>query len=96
MEALDAIESIRVQELEKRGQVAMYAPQSCESLLRKRQEELAGAVNDDMSMSSRFELDEISNVLKEALGDDCIREAIENKIIQLYTGIVMLFMRTHI
>ncbi|GFZ07717.1 hypothetical protein Acr_19g0006540 [Actinidia rufa] len=50
---VDAIESIRVQELEKRKQGAMYVPQSCESILRKRQE-LAGAVNDDMSMSSKI------------------------------------------
>ncbi|CAL5369971.1 unnamed protein product [Camellia sinensis] len=92
-EALQALESICIKELEKREQVAEHILQSYMSLLRRRQDELIGEDNDAMSHSSRFELDAISSILKENLTsisspscnhehqeDACIRIAIQRHI----------------
>ncbi|CAL5369969.1 unnamed protein product [Camellia sinensis] len=92
-EALQAMESICIEELEKREQVPEHIPQSYVSLLSRRQDELVGEDNDVMSRSSRFELDAISSILKEALTginspssdhehqeDACIRTAIQGQI----------------
>ncbi|KAI7979395.1 Inactive ubiquitin carboxyl-terminal hydrolase 53, partial [Camellia lanceoleosa] len=69
-EALLAIESICIEELEKRKLVEMHIPQSYASLLNKRQKELDGADNGAMSQSSRFELDAISSILTEVQNVD--------------------------
>ncbi|KAI7979496.1 Inactive ubiquitin carboxyl-terminal hydrolase 53 [Camellia lanceoleosa] len=69
-EALLAIESICIEELEKRKLVEMHIPQSYASLLSKRQKELDGADNGAMSQSSRFELDAISSILTEVQNVD--------------------------
>ncbi|CAL5369182.1 unnamed protein product [Camellia sinensis] len=69
-EALLAIESICIEELEKRKLVEMHIPQSYASLLSKRQKELDGADNGAMSQSSRFELDAISSIHTEVQNVD--------------------------
>ncbi|XP_042509896.1 uncharacterized protein LOC122085504 [Macadamia integrifolia] len=65
-EALQSVESLCLEELKKREHVTNFVPRSYETILRKRQEELVETDNDVMFVSSRFELDAISNVLKEA------------------------------
>ncbi|XP_043704226.1 uncharacterized protein LOC122654281 isoform X2 [Telopea speciosissima] len=65
-EALQAVESLCLEEVKKREHVTKFVPHSYETILRKRQEELAERDNDVMFISSRFELDAISNILKEA------------------------------
>ncbi|OVA09096.1 Ubiquitin carboxyl-terminal hydrolases family 2 [Macleaya cordata] len=65
-EALQSVENLCFEELKKREHVAKFASRSYEAVLRKRQEELIERDNDIMFMSSRFELDALSNVLKEA------------------------------
>ncbi|KAF6159898.1 hypothetical protein GIB67_032982 [Kingdonia uniflora] len=66
-EALQAVEGLCLEELKKREQqVTKFASQSYEAILRKRQEELVERDSEAMFVSSRFELDAISNVLKEA------------------------------
>ncbi|XP_042497713.1 uncharacterized protein LOC122076477 isoform X2 [Macadamia integrifolia] len=65
-EALQAVETLCLEEVKKREHVTKFVPCSYETILRKRQEELAERDNDVMLISSRFELDAISNVLKEA------------------------------
>ncbi|KAF5960980.1 hypothetical protein HYC85_002189 [Camellia sinensis] len=69
-EALLAIESICIEELEKRKLVEMHIPQRYASLLSKRQKELDGADNGAMSQSSRFELDAISSIHTEVQNVD--------------------------
>ncbi|KAF5960976.1 hypothetical protein HYC85_002185 [Camellia sinensis] len=69
-EALLAIESICIEELEKRKLVEMHIPQSYASLLSKRQKELDGADNGALSQSSSFELDAISSILTEVQNVD--------------------------
>ncbi|XP_010256018.1 PREDICTED: uncharacterized protein LOC104596511 isoform X2 [Nelumbo nucifera] len=65
-EALQAVESLCLNELKRREHVTELVTQSYETVLRKRQEELVEMDNDVMFISSRFELDAISNILKEA------------------------------
>lgn len=65
-EALQVVENLCFEELKRREHAEKFVSHSYEALLRKRQEELVERENDEMSISSRFELDAISNVLKEA------------------------------
>lgn len=65
-EALQALEDLCLEEGKKRETATEFIHRSYESVLRKRREELVESENDVMFLSSRFELDAISNVLKEA------------------------------
>lgn len=65
-EALQAVEDICLEESKLREHVSEFVPRSYESVLRKRREELIESDNDVMYINNRFELDAISNVLKEA------------------------------
>ncbi|KAK2999834.1 hypothetical protein RJ639_022663 [Escallonia herrerae] len=65
-EALQAVEDLCLEEGRRREHVTEFVRQSYESVLRKRREELIESDNDVMFISNRFELDAISNVLKEA------------------------------
>ncbi|KAJ4960996.1 hypothetical protein NE237_020906 [Protea cynaroides] len=65
-EALQAVESLCLEELKKREHVTQFTPRSYETILRKRQEELVERDNDVMFISCRLELEVVSNVLKEA------------------------------
>ncbi|KAK8958855.1 hypothetical protein KSP40_PGU009913 [Platanthera guangdongensis] len=65
-EALQAVENICLEELKKRDPSMKFAHHSYEALLRKRQAELIDKENDVIYIINRFELDAISNVLKEA------------------------------
>ncbi|XP_017973156.1 PREDICTED: uncharacterized protein LOC18604575 [Theobroma cacao] len=65
-EALQAVEDLCLEEGKKRETATDFVYRSYESVLRKRREELIESENDVMFLSSRFELDAISNVLKEA------------------------------
>ncbi|KAK6920803.1 protein of unknown function DUF627, N-terminal, partial [Dillenia turbinata] len=64
-EALQAVEDLCLEEGKKREDAAEFVRHSYETVLRKRREELVEGENDVM-FSARFELDAISNVLKEA------------------------------
>lgn len=64
-EALQAVEELCLEEGKKRENVTEFEDSSYDSVLRKRRE-LLESENDVMFLSSRFELDAISNVLKEA------------------------------
>ncbi|CAL5369972.1 unnamed protein product [Camellia sinensis] len=64
--ALQAIERICIEELEKRKQVENHIPQLYSSLLGKWEEELVRADNDAMSGSHRFEINAILSILTEA------------------------------
>ncbi|XP_026451354.1 uncharacterized protein LOC113351616 [Papaver somniferum] len=64
-EALQAVESLIFEELKKREHVTGFASRSLEAVVRKRQEELTERESDVMSISSRFELEALSSVLKE-------------------------------
>ncbi|KAK4568392.1 hypothetical protein RGQ29_003969 [Quercus rubra] len=64
-EALQAVEELCLVEGKKRENVTEFVHRSYESVLRK-QKELLESENDVMFPNSRFELDAISNVLKEA------------------------------
>lgn len=63
-EALQAVESLCLEELKKRDQKLIS--QSYEFVLRKRQEELSERDNDVTLTNSRSELDAITNILKDA------------------------------
>ncbi|KAJ6839604.1 uncharacterized protein M6B38_314385 [Iris pallida] len=68
-EALQTVENLCLEELKKREQQALkpIVPQSYEAVLRKRREELVERENDELMLdSARFELEAISNLLKEA------------------------------
>ncbi|KAG9455754.1 hypothetical protein H6P81_000262 [Aristolochia fimbriata] len=65
-EALQAVEGLCLEELKKRDQGMKFVSNSYENVLRKRQEELVERNNDLVFINSRFELDALSNVLKEA------------------------------
>ncbi|KAG6512868.1 hypothetical protein ZIOFF_031002 [Zingiber officinale] len=65
-EALQAVENLCFEELKRREQGVKLASQSYEAILRKRQKELMERENDEMLDGCRFELEVISNVLKEA------------------------------
>ncbi|KAK6924937.1 protein of unknown function DUF627, N-terminal [Dillenia turbinata] len=64
-EALQAVEDLCLEEGKKREDASEFVRQSYETVLRKRREELVEGENDIM-FSARFELDAISNILKEA------------------------------
>ncbi|KAL5722530.1 hypothetical protein ACHQM5_006043 [Ranunculus cassubicifolius] len=64
-EALQVVENLCIEELKKREHLSRFSSQSYEAILRKRQEELVERENDPTFVSSRFELEAISNVLKE-------------------------------
>ncbi|KAL5976677.1 hypothetical protein ACLOJK_021010 [Asimina triloba] len=65
-EALQAVENLCIEELKRRDQAVKFVNRSYEAVLRKRQEELVERENDIAFINSRFELDAISNVLKDA------------------------------
>ncbi|PPR91316.1 hypothetical protein GOBAR_AA29373 [Gossypium barbadense] len=65
-EALQALEDLCREEGKKRETATEFVHQSYESVLRKHREELVETESDDMFLSSRFELDAITNVLQEA------------------------------
>ncbi|CAK9184755.1 unnamed protein product [Ilex paraguariensis] len=65
-EALQGVEDLCLEESKTREHVTEFVRRSYESVLRKRREELIENDNDAMFISNRFELDAISNVLKEA------------------------------
>ncbi|XP_068651792.1 uncharacterized protein [Aristolochia californica] len=65
-EALQAVEGLCLEELKKRDQGGKFVSGSYENVLRKRQEELVERDNDLVFINSRYELDALSNVLKEA------------------------------
>lgn len=65
-EALQAVEDLCLEEGKKREHVTEFVRRSYESVLRKRREELVENDNDITFIGNRFELDAISNVLKEA------------------------------
>ncbi|KHG14770.1 Inactive ubiquitin carboxyl-terminal hydrolase 54 [Gossypium arboreum] len=65
-EALQALEDLCLEEGKKRETATEFVHQSYESVLRKHREELVETESDDMFLSSRFELDAITNVLQEA------------------------------
>lgn len=64
-EALQVVDGLCLDELKKREHVSKFSSQSYEAVLRKRQEELIEREG-DVIVSSRFELEAITNVLKEA------------------------------
>ncbi|XVF54239.1 hypothetical protein PTKIN_Ptkin05aG0164500 [Pterospermum kingtungense] len=65
-EALQAVEDLCLEEGKNRETATEFVHQSYESVLRKRREELIESENEVVFLCSRFELDAISNVLKEA------------------------------
>ncbi|XP_027125792.1 uncharacterized protein [Coffea arabica] len=65
-EALQAVEDLCLEEGKKREHVTEFVRRSYESVLRKRREDLIECDNELTIMSNRFELDAISNILKEA------------------------------
>lgn len=65
-EALQGVEDLCLEEGKKREHVTEFVHRSYESVLRKRREELIECDNEITIISNRFELDAISNVLKEA------------------------------
>lgn len=65
-EALQVVEDLCLEEAKRRETVTEFFHRSYESVLRKRREELSGIENDSLSVGNRFELDALSNVIKEA------------------------------
>ncbi|KAL0384988.1 UNVERIFIED_CONTAM: hypothetical protein Sradi_2893100 [Sesamum radiatum] len=65
-EALQAVEDLCLEEGKKREHVKDFAHHSYDSVLRKRREELIENDKDSSIISNRFELDAITNVLKDA------------------------------
>ncbi|XP_009588933.1 uncharacterized protein [Nicotiana tomentosiformis] len=65
-EALQAVEDLCSEEGRKREHAIEFVRRSYDSVLRKRREELIESENEVTFIGSRFELDAISNVLKEA------------------------------
>ncbi|GAV66724.1 UCH domain-containing protein/DUF629 domain-containing protein/DUF627 domain-containing protein [Cephalotus follicularis] len=65
-EALQVVEDLCLAEGKKRETPTEFVHRSYEAVLRKRREELIENENDVIFISSRFELDAISHVLKEA------------------------------
>ncbi|KFK34091.1 hypothetical protein AALP_AA5G101000 [Arabis alpina] len=64
--ALQTVEDLCLEEGRKRETSADFTHESYESVLRKRREELNESDHEFMFISSRFELDAITNVLKDA------------------------------
>ncbi|XP_077210144.1 uncharacterized protein LOC143845642 [Tasmannia lanceolata] len=64
-EALHSVKSLCLEELKKQDHGGKFFSRSCETVLRKRQEEIVDRDNNVIFINSRFELDAISNVLKE-------------------------------
>ncbi|KAK4362432.1 hypothetical protein RND71_017673 [Anisodus tanguticus] len=64
-EALQAVEDICLEEGKRRDHATEFVRRSYDSVLRKRREELIESDNDVTVIGYRFELDAISNVLKE-------------------------------
>lgn len=67
-EALQAVENLCLEEFKKRDPSMKSSHESYEAILRKRLDELIDKENDVTCIVNRFELDAISNVLKEAQG----------------------------
>ncbi|KAL3528300.1 hypothetical protein ACH5RR_007622 [Cinchona calisaya] len=65
-EALQAVEDLCLEEGRRRVHVTEFVRRSYESVLRKRREELIECDNEVTIIRNRFELDAISNVLKES------------------------------
>jgi hypothetical protein len=65
-ELLNIAESFFLEELKRREQTGKIYSQSYEALLKKRQEELVEGHNDALLVQSKFEVDAITNILKEA------------------------------
>ncbi|XP_073159219.1 uncharacterized protein [Henckelia pumila] len=65
-EALQAVEDLCLEEGKKREHVIDFVRRSYDSVLKKRREELIENDNEITIISNRFELDAITNVLKEA------------------------------
>lgn len=65
-EALNAAERLCLEELKRREQAGKIASRSYEALLKKRQEELVEGNNDALLVHGKFEVDAITNILKEA------------------------------
>ncbi|XP_011042624.1 PREDICTED: uncharacterized protein LOC105138272 isoform X4 [Populus euphratica] len=65
-QALQAVEDLCLEEGKKRETDTLFELRSYDSVLRQRREKLVENEHDAMFFSSRFELDAISNVLKEA------------------------------
>ncbi|KAG5536729.1 hypothetical protein RHGRI_024228 [Rhododendron griersonianum] len=65
-EAVQAVEDLCLEEGKKREHGTEFVRRSYQSVLRKRREELIENDSDVMFISSRFELDALSNILKEA------------------------------
>ncbi|KAI3464006.1 hypothetical protein Pfo_020669 [Paulownia fortunei] len=65
-EALQAVEDLCLEEGKKREHVTDFVRRSYDSVLRKRREELIENDNEITIISNRFELDAITNVLKDA------------------------------
>ncbi|XP_055828881.1 uncharacterized protein LOC129896911 isoform X2 [Solanum dulcamara] len=65
-EALEAIEDICLEEGRRRDHATEIVRRSCDSVLRKRREDLIESDNDVTVIGYRFELNAISNILKEA------------------------------
>ncbi|CAI9787272.1 unnamed protein product [Fraxinus pennsylvanica] len=76
-EALQAVDNLCCQESIKREHVIDYVPQSFESVLRKRQEEINGSDNGIINISNRFELDALASVLKDAESLNVIKSGFE-------------------
>lgn len=64
-EALQRIEDLCLEEGKKRENMTEFVCRSYESVLRKRREELIECNSENTTISNRFELDAISNVLKD-------------------------------
>ncbi|XP_034915397.1 uncharacterized protein [Populus alba] len=65
-QALQAVEDLCLEEGKKRETDTLFELRSYDSVLRQRREKLVENEHDALFISSRFELDAISNVLKEA------------------------------
>lgn len=64
-EALQAVDNLCHKERSIREQITDYVPQSYDSVLRKRQEDLSGSENGNTSISNSFELAALTNILND-------------------------------
>ncbi|CAN0903480.1 hypothetical protein LINGRAHAP2_LOCUS22584 [Linum grandiflorum] len=65
-EALQTVETFCREEVRNRDDMTLSEIESCDSILRRRRDELANSVNDAMLSDRSSELDVISSILKEA------------------------------